>query len=110
MVNALTGKSKKSVISVRQTDIVQQTERQTDTLFKIKVLHDAIEEHFFLNGPIKNLLHLKNLSVSQKVLCGELRFFRLKVRKRWFFKEFFVEPKMVLLWHCLKNLLKLHYF
>ncbi len=34
-----------------------------------------------------------------------------KVRKRWFFKEpltewFFVEPKMVILWHRLKNLLK----
>ncbi len=38
-----------------------------------------------------------------------------KVRKRWFFKEpltewFFVEPKMVLLWHLLKNLLKHLYF
>ncbi len=38
-----------------------------------------------------------------------------KVRKRWFFKEpltewFFVEPKMVLLWHRLKNLLKHLYF
>ncbi len=38
-----------------------------------------------------------------------------KVRKKWFFKEpltewFFVEPKMVLLWHCLKNLLKHLYF
>ncbi len=34
-----------------------------------------------------------------------------KLRKRWFFKElltecFFVEPKMVLLWHRLKNILK----
>ncbi len=34
-----------------------------------------------------------------------------KVRKRWFFKEsltewVFVEPKMVLLWHRLKNILK----
>ncbi len=38
-----------------------------------------------------------------------------KVRKRWFFKEpltewFFVEPKMVLVWHRLKNLLKQLYF
>ncbi len=38
-----------------------------------------------------------------------------KVRKRCFFKEpltewFFVEPKMVLLWHHLKNLLKHLYF
>lgn len=32
MVNALTEKSKKAVISVRQTDIVQQTERQTDAI------------------------------------------------------------------------------
>ncbi len=47
------------------------------TLLKIKVLHDTIEEPFCLNGSIKNLQHLKNLSVSQKVLCGERRFFRL---------------------------------
>ncbi len=38
-----------------------------------------------------------------------------KVRKRWFFKEpltecFFVEPKMVLLWHRLKNLLSTFIF
>ncbi len=38
-----------------------------------------------------------------------------KLRKRWFFKEpltewFFVEPKMVLLWHHLKNFLKHLYF
>ncbi len=38
-----------------------------------------------------------------------------KVRKKWFFKEtltecFSVEPKMVLLWHHLKNLLKHLYF
>ncbi len=45
------------------------------TLLKIKVLHDAIEEPFCLNGSIKNLSHLKNLSVSQKVICGERRFF-----------------------------------
>ncbi len=32
------------------------------------MLHDAIEEPFFLNGSIKNLKHLKNLSVSQKVI------------------------------------------
>ncbi len=41
------------------------------TLLKIKVLHDAIEEPFCLNGSIKNL------SVSQKVLCGERMLFRL---------------------------------
>ncbi len=34
-----------------------------------------------------------------------------KVKKRWFFKEpltewFFVEPKVILIWHRLKNLLK----
>ncbi len=33
---------------------------------KKKVLHDAIEEPFCLNGSIKKLLHLKNLSVLQK--------------------------------------------
>ncbi len=38
---------------------------------KIKVLHNAIEETFWLNGSIKN--H----SVSQKVLCGKRRFFSL---------------------------------
>ncbi len=46
-------------------------------LLKLKMLHDAIEEPFCLNGSIKNLKHLKNLSVSQKVICGEIRFFRL---------------------------------
>ncbi len=53
-----------------------------------------------------------------KSLCGENYefFYRLwKAWRRWFFKEpltewFFVEPKMVLLWHRLKNLLKhLHF-
>ncbi len=38
------------------------------SLLKIKVLHGAIEEAFSLNGSIKNILHLKNHSVSQKVL------------------------------------------
>ncbi len=38
-----------------------------------------------------------------------------KVRKRWFFKEtltewFFVEPKMVLLWHRCEELFKHLYF
>ncbi len=38
-----------------------------------------------------------------------------KVRKRWFFKEmltewFFVEPKMVLLWHRLKNVISTFIF
>ncbi len=38
-----------------------------------------------------------------------------KVRKIWFFKKtliawFFVEPKMAILWHRLKNLLKNLYF
>ncbi len=47
------------------------------TVLKIKVLHDANEEPFCLNGSIKNLYHLKNLSVSQKFLCDERRFFRL---------------------------------
>ncbi len=46
-------------------------------LLKIKVLHDDIEEPFCLNGSMKNLKYLKNLSVSQNVLCGERRFFRL---------------------------------
>ncbi len=51
------------------------------TLLKIKVLHDAIEEPFDLNGSIKNLK-----------------------QKEMFFKEpltqwFFVEPNIVLLWH-----------
>ncbi len=42
------------------------------TLFKIKVLYDAIEEPFCLNNSTNNLQHLKNLSVSQKLLCGEV--------------------------------------
>ncbi len=88
----------------------QHSSYHKHTLLKIKVLHDAIEEPFCLNGSRKNLYHLKNLSVSQKVICGERRFFRLlKGKKEMFFKEpltewFFVEPKMVLLWHRLKNL------
>ncbi len=49
---------------------------------KIKVLHDAIEEPFCLNGFIKNLQHLKKLSDSQKVICGERRFFRLLKGKK----------------------------
>ncbi len=70
------------------------------TLLKIKVLYDAIEEPFCLNGSTKNI------SVSQKVLCGEKKGSSdyKKVSKRWFFKEpltewFFVEPKRALLWH-----------
>ncbi len=46
-------------------------------LLKIKVLHIATEEPLCLNGSIKNLQRLKNLSVSQKLLCSERRFFRL---------------------------------
>ncbi len=48
----------------------------TSFLLLLKI-HDAIEEPFCLNGSIKNLEHLKNLSVSQKILYGERRFFRL---------------------------------
>ncbi len=40
-------------------------------LLKIKVLHDAVEERFYLNRSIKNLYTSENK----------------KVRKRWFFKE-----------------------
>ncbi len=46
-------------------------------LLKIKVLHDTLEEPFCLKGSKKDLKHLKNLSVSQKLLCDERRFFRL---------------------------------
>jgi len=57
------------------------------------VLYSPIEDHFCLNGSIKNL------SVSQKVICGERQIIKKvrnssdyssdykKVRKRWFFKE-----------------------
>ncbi len=65
------------------------------------MLHDAIEEPYCLNGSIKNLQHLKNLSVSQQLLCGERRSLDYKkVRKRCSLTEwFFVEPEMVLQWH-----------
>ncbi len=51
------------------------------TLLKIKVLQDAIEEPSCLNGSIKNLQHLKNLSVSQKVVKEGSSDYK-KVRKR----------------------------
>ncbi len=45
---------------------------------EVEVLHDDI----------KNLQHMNKLSVSQKIISGERRFFRLyKGKKEMFFKE-----------------------
>ncbi len=46
-------------------------------LLKIKVLHDAIEEPFLSKWFHKEPLTSEEPSVSQKVICGERRFFRL---------------------------------
>ncbi len=42
------------------------------TLLKIKVLHDAIEEPFYLKWFHKEPLRLKNRSVSQKVVRNKV--------------------------------------
>ncbi len=90
--------------------------RLISSFLKIKVLHDLIEEPFCLNGSIKNfniwrifLFHKRFFVVKERSSDY------IKVRKRWFFKEpltewFFVKPKMVILWHCLKNLLSTFIF
>ncbi len=67
-------------------------------LLKIKVLHDAIEEPFCLNDSIKNLYHLKNLSVSPKLLCGE-NVLQVIIKRCSLTEWFFVEPETVLLYH-----------
>ncbi len=74
--------------------------KENHTLLKIKVLHDAIEEPF-----LSKWFH-KELLTSEEPFCFTKDY--LWWKKRWFFKEplterLFVEPKMVLLWHRLKN-------
>ncbi len=85
------------------------------TLLKIKVLHNAIEEPFCLNGSIKNLYTSEEPLYHKRFFVAKEGSLDDKVRKRWFFKEpltewFFVEQKRVILWHCLKILLKHIYF
>ncbi len=82
---------------------------------KIKVLHDAIEEPFCLNGFIRTFdiwrtfLFHKRFFVAKE---GSSDY--KKVRKRWFFKEPLTEmvlcgTKMVL-WHRCEEPLKHLYF
>ncbi len=56
---------------IAQPGVLSQAYVNYVTLLKINVLHDDREEPFCLNGSIKSL------SVSQNILCGERRFFRL---------------------------------
>ncbi len=64
----------------------------THTLLKTKLLHDATEEAFCLNGSIKNLRHLKNLSVSHKLLCVSSGY--KKLRKRCSLKNFWLNASL----------------
>ncbi len=81
---------------------------------KIKVLHDAIEEPF-----LSKWFHKDPLTSEEPFCFTKGSLWRLsdyiKVRKRWLFEEpltewFFVEPKIVLLWHSCEEPFKHLYF
>ncbi len=87
-----------------------------DTLLKVKVIHDAIEEAF-----LSKWFHKEHLT-SEEPLFHKSYFVAKegssdykKIRKRWFFKEpltewFFAEPKIVILWHLCEEPFKHLYF